>query len=243
MNCTQPCWTKIRLSPISFWEPMQCAHACVFVCACLSASHPSILKTQFSPGFRKTLLKRLSSEVAEGWLMFCNVYLSRRGWRRWGKLFLPSTMTLWVHSGRELKINWDQWISLWRPDVATGKWNAESAGGVSRGSSPPLLLPVTARPRLKSDRLGHPEDCRCDDITGRHVSASILPLTLPPPHLLPSRCKEITISMIMTQTDLLELIAGHNTSFSAVIRKLIGNRLACFTCFTTPPPQPTRCAY
>lgn len=35
--------------------------------------------------------------------------------------------------------------------------------------------------------------------------------------------------MIMTQMKLLRLIAGHNTSFSALIRKLIGNRLVCFS--------------
>lgn len=247
MNCIQPCWTKIRLSPISFWEPTQWTCVCVFVWAsvCLRLS---ILKTQFPAGFRKNLKKkRLSSEVAEGWLMFRNVYLSRRSWRQRGKrFFFPSTMTLWVHSGRELKINWDQRISLWRPDVATGKWNAKSAGGASWGALPPPLLPVTAGPRLKWDGQGQPEECRCNDITNRHISASILPVTPPPPpslHLLPSRCKEITISTIVTQTDLLELIAGHNTSFSMVIRKLIGNRLACFTRFTTPPPLPTRYAY
>ena len=45
---------------------------------------------------------------------------------------------------------------------------------------------------------------------------------------------EITISMIMTQIKLLKLITGHNTSFSVLIRKLIGNRLVCF-CHSTFP--------
>lgn len=111
--------------------------------------------------------------------MFRNVYLPSRSWRRRGKRFFPSAMTLWVHSGRELKINWDQRISLWRLDVATGKWNAKSAGGVSRGALPPPLLPLTAGSRLKLDGQGQPEECWCNDITGRHISASILPVTLP----------------------------------------------------------------
>lgn len=33
----------------------------------------------------------------------------------------------------------------------------------------------------------------------------------------------------MTQIKLFRLITGHNTSFSALIRKLIGNRLVCFS--------------
>lgn len=60
----------------------------------------------------------------------------------------------------------------------------------------------------------------------------------PPPsahfHLLVSGWQEITISMIMTQMKLLKLITGHNTSFSALIRKLIGNRLVCFSRSTFP---------
>ncbi len=40
--------------------------------------------------------------------------------------------------------------------------------------------------------------------------------------------------MIMTQMKLLKLITGHNTSFSALIRKLIGNRLVCFSRSTFP---------
>lgn len=38
----------------------------------------------------------------------------------------------------------------------------------------------------------------------------------------------------MTQIKLLKLITGHNTSFSALIRRLIGNRLACFSRSTFP---------
>lgn len=68
-----------------------------------------------------------------------------------------------------------------------------------------------------------------------------LPLLTPP--ILSSVCplplagaglEEITISMIMTQMKLLKLITGHNTSFSALIRKLIGNRLVCFSRSTFP---------
>lgn len=58
-------------------------------------------------------------------------------------------------------------------------------------------------------------------------------LPCPPPsahiHLLVSGSEEITISVIMTHMKLLKLITGHNTSFSALIRKLIGNRLVCFS--------------
>lgn len=65
-----------------------------------------------------------------------------------------------------------------------------------------------------------------------------LPSPSPPPsahfHLLVSGSEEITISMIMTQMELLKLITGHNTSFSALIRKLIGNRLVCFSRSTFP---------
>lgn len=35
--------------------------------------------------------------------------------------------------------------------------------------------------------------------------------------------------MIMTVMKVLELITGHNTSFSALIRKLIGNKLLCIS--------------
>lgn len=40
--------------------------------------------------------------------------------------------------------------------------------------------------------------------------------------------------MIMTQMKLLKLITGYNTSFSVLIRKLIGNRLVCFSRSTFP---------
>lgn len=35
--------------------------------------------------------------------------------------------------------------------------------------------------------------------------------------------------MIMTVMKVLELITGHNTSFSVLIRKLIGNKLLCIS--------------
>lgn len=65
-------------------------------------------------------------------------------------------------------------------------------------------------------------------------------LPCPPPpahiHLLVSGSEEITISVIMARMKLLKLITGHNTSFSALIRKLIGNRLVCFSPLDFFPP-------
>lgn len=63
---------------------------------------------------------------------------------------------------------------------------------------------------------------------------STLPLTLlllrpHPPAALRLRGN---YNMIMTGMKVLELIAGHNTSFSSLIRELIGNRLA----FRFSPP-------
>lgn len=54
----------------------------------------------------------------------------------------------------------------------------------------------------------------------------------PPPLLCPHPPAAVWLwgnyNMIMTGTKALELITGHNTSFSALIRRLIGNRFACF---------------
>lgn len=66
-----------------------------------------------------------------------------------------------------------------------------------------------------------------------HPPADPPPLPYPPPsahmHLLVSGSEEIRISMIMTQMKVLEMATGHNTSFSMLIKKLIGNRLVCFS--------------
>lgn len=67
-----------------------------------------------------------------------------------------------------------------------------------------------------------------------HQSSPPLPFSICPLPLAGCGLQEITISMIMTQIKLLKLITGHNTSFSVLIRRLIGNRLVYFSRSTFP---------
>lgn len=114
--------------------------------------------------------------------------------------------------------------------------------GPARGCQSPRAEIKVGQTRAAARQI---EECHCNDCTAAaaisHCPSSRRPPLSPTPshhiHLLLSRCKEITISMIMTQTNLLKLITGHNTSFSVLIRKLIGNRLVCFPRSTFLPPH------
>lgn len=121
----------------------------------------------------------------------------------------------------------------WQVDVPPGKRNGKSPRGVIRG---PFDVTASHRGlRLKSGRQGQRRG-RQRNVTVMTRSSYLNvhpPADLPPPpthfHLLASGSEEITISVLMTRMKVLELITGHNTSFSALIRKLIGNRLVCFS--------------
>lgn len=87
----------------------------------------------------------------------------------------------------------------------------------------------SARAEIKVSRQGQRNFCV---MTVLLSYLNVHPPADPPPsahsHLLLSGSEEITISVIIVEMKVLELITGHHTSISMLIKKLIGNRLVWF---------------